>query len=596
MLNKIKLNPKKQILFVYVVLALVTFAVYWQVNQYDFVSFDDNLYITENIHIKTGFTLDRLYWAFSTKHVDLWNPLVWISFMLDYQLYGLNAGGYHVTNLIFHILSTLLLFWLFHRMTGALWKSAFVAAFFALHPLHVESVAWVSERKDVLSAFFWMLTLCCYVYYTEKPVIQRYGMVLVSFILALMSKPMVITLPVIMMLLDYWPLKRFESQKGKVLLWQIKEKWPLFVLSLLLVFITFYTPGTNVSYQFLPLDVRLANAPVAFVTYLIKTLWPHKMAIFYPFPSHIPTWQILGATFFIIVISAFVILTARRLPHLFAGWFWFVITIALVIGIRQIGEFSMADRYHYLPSIGLAIMMAWGIPLLFKLKEFRKKILFPAAIALLIMMSVISWKQCGYWENNFSLFSHAVQVTPNNFLAHTSLGLAMYEKGYVGEAIEHYNKAILMKPNYDEAYNNRGIAYFNLGQYQLAIEDYNSAIRIHPAFANYHFNRGYAYETLGQSQMALEDYNHAIRLRPAFAEFYYNRGCTYGKIDQYQLAYEDCNEAIKLRPNFAEAYMCRGSAYFKQGNNNLGCRDAQTACELGACSLFEVVRSKEICR
>jgi len=596
MFNKIKLNPKKQILFVYVVLLLVTFAVYWQANQYDFVSFDDNLYVTDNINIQTGSTLDRLHWAFSTKYFGLWNPLVWISFMLDYQLYGLNAGGYHVTNLIFHILSTLLLFWLFHRMTNQIWPSAFVAAFFALHPLHVESVAWVSERKDVLSAFFWMLTLCLYVFYTEKQSAKRYLLVFFSFVLALLSKPMVITLPVIMMLLDYWPLKRFESQQGNGLLWQIKEKLPFLILSLALIFITFYTPGSNVSYQLLPLEVRLANAPVAFVIYLIKTFWPQGMAVFYPFPAHIPVWQTWGTLLLIVSISTVIMIAAKRQPHLFVGWFWFVITIALVIGIFQIGEFSMADRYHYLPSIGIAIMLAWGMPLLFTLKALHKKILFPAAITLLIMMSVITWKQCGYWKNNFSLFSHAIQVTRNNFLAHTSLGLDFFEKGYIGEAIEHYNKAILMKSGYDKAHNNRGIAYVALRQYQLAIGDFNNAIRMHPAFAQYHFNRAYTYDLLGQYPLAIEDYNTAIRLRPAFAEFYYYRGCAYGKINQYQLAFENCNEAIRLKPNFAGAYMCRGSAYLKQGNKTLGCRDAQTACEMGACGLFEVARSKEICR
>lgn len=375
----------------------------------------------------------------------------------------------------------------------------------------------------------------------------------------------------------------------------MKEKLPFFILSLVLVFITFYSPGNNVVYKFLPLATRLANAPVAFVTYLINTFWPQDMAIFYPFPSHIPTWQVLGATFLIIAFSVSVILMVRRLPHLFVGWFWFVMTIAPVIGIRQIGEFSMADRYHYLPSIGIALILAWGTTSFFSHENIRRKILFPAAIALFIMMSVVTWKQCGYWKNNFSLFSHAVQVTQNNFLAHTDLGLAFFEKGNIEKALDHYNKAIFMKPD-DRAYNNRGIAYVALRQYWLAVEDFNNAIRMHRAFAQYHFNRGYTYDLLDQYPLAIEDYTMAIHLRPAFARFYYNRGCSFGKIGQYQSAFEDCNEAIRLEPKFAEAYMCRGSAYLKQDNKNLGCRDAQTACELGACNLFEVVRSKEICR
>ena len=242
MLKKININSKEQILIIYVVLAMVTLAVFWQVNQFDFVNLMIHVYVTENSHIQSGITLDGFRWAFSTRYANLWNPLVWLSFMFDYQLYGLNAGGYHVTNLILHILSTLLLFWLFNRMTEAVWKSAFVAAVFALHPLHVESVAWISERKDVLSAFFWMLTLCLYVYYTEKPAVKRYLLVLFSFVLALMSKPMVVTLPVVMILLDYWPLRRFESEKDNLILWQLKEKTPFFILSAALVILTFYTP------------------------------------------------------------------------------------------------------------------------------------------------------------------------------------------------------------------------------------------------------------------------------------------------------------------------------------------------------------------
>jgi tetratricopeptide (TPR) repeat protein len=574
----------------------MTLAVYWQVHDFDFVSYDDPFYITGNSHVQSGVTLNGFFWTFSTKYFGLWNPLVWLSFMFDYQFYGLNAGGYHLTNLILHILSTLLLFWIFCRMTGEIWKSAFIASFFALHPLHIESVAWISERKDVLGAFLWMLTLRLYVYYTERPVLKRYLLVVIAFVLALLSKPMVITLPLILILMDFWPLKRFESRESNVLMWQVKEKLPLLILSLVLVFITFYTPGSNVSYKFLPLQDRLANAPVAFVTYLIKTFWPLNLAVFYPFPKQIPIWPVMGAFLLIVFISAAVIILFKKTPQLFTGWLWYTITIAPVIGIIQIGDFAVADRYHYLPSVGISMMLAWGIPSLIRNDNMRRKILFPAAVAFLLFLSALAWKQCGYWRNSFSLFSRAVEVTQNNYLAYTSLGLAWFEKGNITEAIEHYNKAILIKPDYDEAYNNRGIAYVNLGQYQSAIEDYSSAIRIHPAFANYHYNRGYTYEILGQYPLAIEDYTMAIRLQPTSAKFYYIRGCSYGKIGQYQSAFEDCNEAIRFNPDYAEAYMCRGSAYLKQGNKDLGCRDAQTACLLGACILLEVGKRQGICR
>jgi len=462
MFNKINIDSKKKILIVYIVLTLAAVAAYWQVYQYDFVNIDDNIYVTENSHIQSGITLDGVIWAFSTKYAELWNPLIWISFMLDHQLFDTNAGGYHLTNLILHILSTLLLFWLFNRMTGIIWRSAFVAALFALHPLHVESVAWVSERKDVLSAFFWMLTLCLYVHYTEKPVVKRYMLVLFSFACALMSKPMVVTLPVIMIFLDYWPLGRFESQRYKtnLILLQLKEKVPFFILSAVFSIMTIYAHH-NRSIEHFPLFSRLANALVSFVTYIGKTFWPYDMAVYYPFPEQVQIWQVSGAILLIMLISVFVIITIRRLPYLFVGWMWYMTAILPVIGILQDMDQAMADRYHYLPSIGITIMLAWGIPLLFPNENRRKYFLFAATISFLIIMSVLTWEQCGYWKNSIKLSKHTLQATKNNFVAHKCLADALLTEGKNEEAIYHYNEAIRMYPDFANAYNNRGSAYFN---------------------------------------------------------------------------------------------------------------------------------------
>ena len=571
MSNNISISPQRQTLIVYIVLTVVTLAVFWQVNQYDFINFDDNVYVTQNSHIHSGLTPEGVRWAFSTQYLGLWNPLVWLSFMFDYQIYGLNAGGYHLTNRVLHLLSTLLLFWLFNRMTGAVWKSAFVAAIFAFHPLHVESVAWISERKDVLSAFFWMLTLCLYVYYTEKPVIIRYLLVLFSFVCALMSKPMVVTLPVIMIILDYWPLERFQSKKGKLILWQLKEKIPFFILSAALVIITLHSPQ-NTALRTLynifgqpkefPLFSRIANALVSYVTYLEKTFWPHDMAIFYPFPSQIPVWQVIGASLLILIITTAVIVMIKRLPYLFVGWMWYTITIAPIIGIIQISAYAMADHYHYLPSVGIAVMLAWGIPSLIKSEEIRKKILCPAGMIFLGIMAFLTWQQCGYWKNSITLFSHALQVTKDNYLAHNNLGLALLAEGKSVEAINHFNKAIRITPDCAGFYSNRGIAYTNLGQYKLAIEDYNKSIRITPDYADAYNNRGIAYFRLGKYQMAIEDYN----------------------------------EAIRMQPNDARAYNNRATVYFLQGNNKLGCPDAQKACELGICNVLEMAKGKGLCR
>ena len=595
MSNKINISSREKILSIYVVLAVVTLAVFWQVNQFDFTNIDDNVYVTDNSHIQSGITLDGFCWAFSTTYAEFWHPLTWLSLMLDYQLYRLNAGAYHLTNLIMHILSTLFLFWLFNRMTGAMWKSAFVAAFFALHPLHVESVAWIAERKDVLSGFFWMLTLCLYVYYTEKPVIRRYFLVLFSFSCALMSKSIVITMPVIMILLDYWPLKRFNLNKDSFILYQFKEKIPFFILSAIFSIITFFAQPHSTAINF-PLRLRLANAPLSFVTYLEKTFWPHDMAVFYPFNTQIPIWQVFGTSFFIIIISFAVIVMAKRLPYLFVGWLWYAITLLPIIGIIQVGNHAMADRYHYLPSIGIAIMLAWGISALIKSEEVRKKILFPMAIAFLALMAFLSFKQCGYWENKNTLFSHALQFTKKNFIVHDGLGIALFEEGKIEEAINHFSEAILANPNYSNAYLNRGIAYFKLGKYQRAIDDFNKAIQLRPDYTPLYYHRGYIYDNLGQYQSAIKDYNEAIRLKQDYVDAYNNRGGIYFKLGQYQLAINDYNEAIRLKRDYADAYNNRAFVYLYQGKKEPGCYDAQKACELGNCRILEGAKVRGLCR
>ena len=631
MLSKQTVQTSKKNIVIYILLALVTLAVYSQVHRFDFINYDDPVYITENIHVQSGLTLNGFLWAFSTKLFGLWNPLVWISFMMDYQLYGFNAGGYHITNLILHVLSTLLLFWLLNRMTGAVWKSAFVAAFFALHPLHVESVAWISERKDVLSAFFWMTTLCLYVFYTEKESAKRYLLVLFSFILALLSKPMVITLPFIMILLDYWPLKRFKSQKENPVLWQLKEKLPFLALALVVVMVTFYTPGHSASYELLPLNVRLANAPVAFMTYLAKTFWPHSLAIFYPFPVHIPLWKAAGASIAIAAVSVYVLIKAGSLPCLFVGWFWFLIAIAPAIGIVQIGDFAMADRYHYLPSIGIGIILAWCLPLLVPNEKMRQNVFFPLAIAFLSFIAFSAWKQCGYWENSSKVFGHAVRVTKDNYLAHNNLGLALFAGGRNQEAIFHYDEVIRIRPFDVVPYHNRAIVYTRLGQHQMAIENYTEAIRVKPDYAaDAYLGRANLYLQLGQDQKALDDLTAAIRLDPGNHSAYFNRGNIYIKQRLYKQGIDDLNQAIHLKPDdanaynnrafiylnlgmagqalrdfskalalkpdYADAYNNRAFVYLNTGDVISGCRDAKQACQLGNCATLQAAAGKGLCR
>ncbi len=641
MLNKKNISSPKKKLIIYILLTIVTLAVFWQVNYCDFIEFDDNYYVTENSHIWSGLTPDGIRFALTTKYTGLWNPLVWISFMLDYQFYGQKAGGYHLTNLILHLLSALMLFWLFNRMTGAIWRSAFVAALFAIHPMHVESVAWIAERKDVLSAFFWMLTLCLYVYYTEKPVILRYLPVLGSFSCALMSKPMVVTLPVVMILLDYWPLDRLQVQKkpvniteikpemtkkgkmknksinkpvrgnlssspiqelsqqkmaGMIPVWQLREKTPFFVLSAILALIMFYIPG-NSPVKLVSFGDRIVNALVTFVIYLEKTFWPHNMALFYPFPAEISVWQVIGAFLLIASITTFVVLVMKRRPYLAAGWLWFTVTILPVIGIMQIAEepYAMADRYHYLSSVGIAVMLAWGIPSLIKNKEIQRNFIFPAVITFVMIMAAIAWNQCGYWKNSSTLFNHTLRVTQNNYVIYSSLGSVLYKAGKLKESIENYNEAIRLRPDYAPAYGNRGLVYANLGNFQAAIENYDEAIRLKPDYAIVYNNRGLAYANLGRHELAIENYKKATQ-NPDYANAFFNWGVACQNLGHYQQAIEHYNETIRLKPSSGLAYNNRAVIYFLQDNRDQGCIDAQKACSLGVCKILEISRGKGLCR
>jgi predicted TPR repeat methyltransferase len=566
MLNKLNINPKKQILIVYIVLIVATLAVYWQVNQFDFINLDDPVYVIENKNIQSGITSNGVQWAFRTTYAQFWHPLTWLSLMFDYQIHGLNAGGYHLTNLILHLMSTLMLFWLFNRMTGAIWRSAFVAALFALHPLHVESVAWIAERKDVLSAFFWMLTLCLYVSYTEKPVTNRYLLVLLCFACGLMSKSMIVTLPLVIILLDYWPLCRLQQQKivtnmtekvpnstnsvrqktktkkgalkqnisppnyqklseakiaGIIPLWQIKEKIPFFILTAVFSILTLYAQYKP-SFKGFSLSSRIANAPVSFVTYLEKTFWPHDLAIFYPFSDQLPVWQILGATLLIIVISTAVIVTVKRMPYLFVGWLWYAITLLPVIGIVQVGKHAMADRYTYLPLIGISIMLAWGIPSLIKIEETQKKILLPVGVVFLANLSFLTWQQCGYWKNSIELFSHTLQVTKNNYLAHTNLGVALIKDGKAEEGISHYYEALQIKPDDSNAHYNLANALKKQGAIDEAIAHYREAIKWNPYYSKAHNNLGVCLEAQGLRDEAIIHYRQALQIEPANPGFHFN--------------------------------------------------------------------------
>ena len=497
---------KKYTYLIVIFIIVASFIVYGRILGNGFVSFDDYRYITENNHIKSGINPESIKWAFSAVVDSHWHPLTWLSHMLDWSLFKDHAGGHHLISLLLHIGASLLLFFFLNRTTNNLWSSAFVAALFALHPLRVESVAWAAERKDVLSMFFGLAALYAYALYAESSKISQYFLCLILFSLSLMAKSMLVTLPFVLLLLDYWPLGRWpkvlKNEGGRCyvdplekevfapiksrsqligrLLW---EKAPFIFLTIVSSIVTFWAQnkgGAVVSMEYLPFPERIANAIISYVSYLGKIFWPVDLAVFYPYEHSFPLWQILLSCLILIGITIVVTYAIKNLPFLFVGWFWYLGTLIPVIGLVQVGKQALADRYTYLPSIGIAIMLAWGIPLLFQHEYIRKKILFPAGTAYLVIMAVLTWQQCGYWKNSTALFNHALQVTKNNYLAHNARGITYGELGQYQLAIEDFNKAISLKQDYADAYYNRGYAYTNLGQYQRAIEDYNEVIRLKP--------------------------------------------------------------------------------------------------------------------
>ena len=594
---------KKYKYFIVIFLIVSSFIAYGRILGNGFVCFDDIEYITSNDYIKSGINPESIKWAFSAVVCSNWHPLTLLSHTLDWSLFGANASGHHFINLLLHIGTVLFLFSFLNRMTKNLWPSAFVAALFALHPLRVESVAWAAERKDVLSMFFGLASIYAYALYAESSKLSKYFLCLILFALSLMAKPMLVTLPFVLLLLDYWPLSRWQKVSTPVnvpvlvikktgkkknkqrkadsikeknismpltnrspiirsLLW---EKAPFIFLTIVSSIVTIRAQnksGSVISMEHISFLERIANAIISYVSYLGKTFLPVDLAVFYPYGHFFPFWEVLVSCFILLGITIVVIYAFKKLPFLFMGWFWYFGTLIPVIGLVQVGEQAMADRYTYLPSIGIAIGLAWGIPLLFPREDMRKKILFPAGIAVLIILAVLTWQQCGYWKNSVELFNHALQVTKNNNYAHESIGSVLLDEGKNEAAIEHYNEALRVKS--DNAYT--------------------------------HFNRGLAFFRLGQPQRAIEDYNEAILLKPDFTDAYNNRGTSYAKLGQYQNAIEDYNKAIYLNHNYADAYESRAVIYLNQQNYQLGCPDAQKACELGMCRILEMAKGKGNCR
>lgn len=500
----------------------VSFAVFCRIAENDFINFDDPEYITNNYHIQSGFNSQSIKWAFTDAFMGNWHPLTMLSHILDWNLFRANPAGHHLVNILLHIGAVVFLFLFLNKSTGNLWPSAFAAALFALHPLRVESVAWAAERKDVLSMFFSMACFYFYVLYAENHKLSRYFICLIFFALSLLSKSMMVTLPFVFLLIDYWPLRRWQSalsapagSRSKYFKKIILEKTPFFLLTIISSIAAIWAQNKSsavVSIAQESILTRIFNMIISYVSYLEKIFWPVDLAIFYHPVHSFPLWQILFSCFVLIAITIAVMYAIKNMPFLFVGWFWYLGTLVPVIGLVQVGSQAMADRYTYLPSIGIAIMAVWGIPYLFTNIPKSKKILFLAGISFLSTLAVLTWQQCGYWKNNMELFNHTLQVTKDNDVAHNGLAMALFEKGKFEEAIDHYNKAILISPLYSLAYSNRGTAYAGLGEYQQAINDFNKAISISQHDANMYSNRGFVYLRLGNKEPGCRDLQKACDL------------------------------------------------------------------------------------
>jgi tetratricopeptide (TPR) repeat protein len=572
-------------LWIYLALLLITLAIYSQVRDFSFVNFDDPVHLTDNVHVRDGVTLAGLSWAFTSSHASYWFPLTWISYMLDCQVFGLRSGPIHLTNVMLHAISTLLLFAFLKRSTGARWRSAFVAFVFALHPLHIESVAWVAERKDVLSALFWMLTFWAYLKYTERQSLARYLLVVLMFCCGLMSKPMIVTLPLVLLLLDVWPLRRYVSGKSNAGL--LMEKLPLFALSIATSAVTYVVQergGAVSSVERIPMAARIENALVSYFIYVAKLFWPSHLAVFYPLPQvqspghetnsghGIDALLAALAGLAIVLITVFAVRAIRQSPYLAVGWLWYLITLVPVIGLVQAGLQSRADRFTYIPMIGISIALAWGVNELFDRTRSNKSALAIPAIAVCAAWSVVTWVHLGYWRNSITLFQHAIEVTDGNYIAYNNLGSALREDGRVAEALADFEIAAGIEPQAPDIQENLGEALIAAGRAGEAEPHLLEALRLRPDFGKAHVDLASALIRRGRIDDAESHYRAALQLQPDNAEAQYGlggllamRGRTQEAVPHFQEGLPYLLEKVKRSPDSVDGHYNLGTVYAMMG-------------------------------
>ncbi len=561
-----------------VALVVLTLGVYSSVPNHEFIELDDTRYITENEQVKAGLSWEGVRWAFTTTHFFNWHPLTWLSYMTVAELFGVRAGPYLLVNLSLHLANTLLLLFVLASMTGAFWRPLLVAALFALHPLHVESVAWVAEHKDVLSTFFGLLALWAYAGYARRPGLARYLPVVCLMALSLMAKPMLVTLPIVLLLLDFWPLQR-TTPFARLLL----EKLPLLVLSALSCVITLHAQtagGSVVSFDQIPLAERITNALIACVSYLIKTVWPHPLVVYYPHPLSLRLPEALGASLVLLGISLWVIRGRARRPFALTAWFWYLATLGPVLGLVQAGYQAMADRYTYVPLIGVFLGLSWGAAAVVDTVGGRRLVASALVCAWLGALTLVTWRQVNRWQSTSSLFEHTLRHTSENFIAHSTLGKHLNRQGRYADATLQLSQALEIEPDLADARADLGIALARQGQTGPAIAHYLRSLELRPDHAVTHTNLGLALADQGELDRAVRHYREALRLQPDLADAHNNLGNVLSSQGEAADAGTHYREALRLRPDFVAAHFNLGLALWQQGDAPAALRQMREALRI----------------
>ena len=570
--------------------------VFGQTWHHQFINFDDPAYVVANPIVQQGLTWEGFRWALTYGEIGHWHPLTWLSHMLDCQLYGLNPGSHHGTNVLLHTATTILLFLVLRQMTGFLWRSAFVAAVFAIHPLRVESVAWIAERKDVLSACFFMLTMGAYVRYVRRPPsMLGYGLVMSSYALGLLSKNMLVTTPFVLLLLDYWPLQRISTFTPKVLLRLVAEKIPLFGLTILSCLATALVPEKVPVADQLSFVLRMENVLTSYVTYIWQMLYPSGLACLYPNPvNHLPVWQVVGAVGLLLAISGAAWALRQTYPWLVVGWLWYLGMMIPVIGLVQISFYAHADRYTYLPQIGLYLLLTWAAADLLAGWRHRRWLLGGLATVILVALIFCAHKQTTYWRNSELLWTHTLACTSDNAVAHYNLGTVLLQKGSVDEALVHFQKGMEINPGYLEARNNLGIALRQKGSVDEAIAQYQKVLEINPGYAEARINLGNALLQQGRVDEAVVHYQKALQIKPDSVEAHINLGNALLKSGRTDEAITHYQRALQIKPDFLEvlnnlAWLLATCPDARVRDGALAVKYAERACELTHYDLIPMV-------